>query len=167
MPRFLLLLALVLTAPGCSIFGGSGTSDCGSGALASGSLSATVAGDAFRAVCVQGQLSSGVLALGGNLGASEGGNQKQINLTVPSAQAGQTYEIGALGTVTLASYSELDISNPTDASGLYTAAPGAGSGSVTVDAVSASGARGTFAFTARNSAGQTVSVTAGSFDIEF
>ncbi|OZC02069.1 DUF6252 family protein [Rubricoccus marinus] len=167
MPRLLLLLAFALAFSGCSIFGGSDDSDCGSGDLASGSLSATVAGNAFDAVCVQGQLSSGALAIGGNLGATEGGSQKQINITLPGAQAGQTYQIGALGTATIATYSELSIDDPTDTSRLYTAAPGAGSGSITVDAVSASGASGSFEFTARNSDGQTVAVTGGRFDIDF
>ena len=167
MPRFVFLTALVFVFSGCSVFGGSDDGDCGSGVVASGSLTASVAGSSFRSVCLQGQFSSGTLAIGGNLGATEGGSQKQINLTVPGAQAGQTYSIGGFSPAVVATYSELDISDPTDTSRLFTAAPGAGSGSVTVDAVSASGASGTFEFTGRNSAGSTVSVSGGRFDIEY
>lgn len=167
MTRFALLAFLLLCASGCSIFGGSDDGDCGSGDLASGTLTASVAGSSFESVCVQGELSSGALALGGNLGATEGGSQKQINITVPGAQAGQTYAIGGFGDLVIATYSELTIDDPMDTSRLFTAAPGAGSGRVTLDAVSASGASGTFEFTGRNSSGATISVTSGQFDIEF
>ena len=167
MLRVLLVFLLALSFSGCSVLGGSDDDDCGSGDVASGSLDATIDGASFRSVCIQGQLSSGALAIGGNLGATEGGQQKQINITVPGAQAGQTYTIGGISPAIIATYSELSIDDPTDTSRLFTAAPGAGSGSVTIDAASASGASGSFEFTARSSAGTTVRVTAGTFDIDF
>ena len=171
MPRFLTLAALVVTLSlsGCSIFGGSDDGDCGSGSAndATGSLTATVAGNSFRSVCIQGTVDSGTLSLGGNLGATEGGSQKQINLTVSGAQAGQTYSIGGFSPIIIATYSELDISDPTNTDNLYTAGPGSGSGSITVDAVSASGASGSFEFTGRNNSGAMISVTNGRFDVEF
>lgn len=167
MLRCLPLLLFALALSGCSLFGGSDEA-CGTGdSVASGSLSATVSGDSFRAVCLQGSLESGTLAVGGNLGAEGTPVQEQINLTIQGAQVGQTYTFGLSNPGLIALYSAVDVSDPLDASGVYTANPVIGTGSVTVDAVSASGASGTFEFTGHNDEGQTVAVTNGRFDLEF
>lgn len=167
MPRLLVLPLFVLALSGCSLFGGSDGDDCGSGAVATGSLSATVAGEGFVGICLQGQFDSGTLAVGGNLGAEGTPVQEQINLTIQGAQPGQTYAFGLSNPGLIAVYSALDASDPTDASGVYTANAVAGTGSITVDAVSEAGASGTFSFTGRNNDGQTLAVTSGRFDLEF
>ena len=167
MARLVLSCALALSLTGCSLFGGSTDDACGTGDVASGSLTATAGGGSFSAVCVQGQFEQGVLAIGGNLGAEGADLQEQINVTVQGAQSGQTYTFGFSNPGLIAVYSALDPSNPTDASRVYTANAVAGSGSVTVDAVSASGARGSFSFTGVNNDGASVAVTSGRFDVEF
>lgn len=167
MLRSFSLAALVLIFSGCSLFGGS-DDPCGTSELnASGTLTATVDGDRFAAVCLQGSLESGTLGIGGNLGAEGTPVQEQINLTILGAQPGQTYTFGLANPGLIAVYSALDTANPTDASGVYTANAVAGTGSITVDVVSTDGASGTFIFTGRNNDGQTLAITEGRFDIDF
>ena len=121
-------------------------------------MTATAAGASFEAVCIAGSLTNGVLSLGGieNLG-SAGATQRQINLNVPSA---------AVGTISLtpglASYADVD--DPANAAAGTYAGTG---GTVTLEAVSATGASGTFSFTARTNAGATVQISGGAFDVTF
>lgn len=154
MQRALALLALpvALTLAGCDSTDGGGGSGCGSG-----TMTATVAGASFTAVCVTGQFTSGVLVVAGNLGASQGGAQEQINLSMPGATAGGSVSFGLGPTATYAKISG------SDASQTYAST----SGSAKITAVSATGAKGTFAFTGRNNAGATIVVANGSFDITF
>jgi hypothetical protein len=159
-----LAFALPFFLAGCSVFGDFNDGDCGDGAL-SGTLTATAGGRSFSDVCLQGRFTGGTLAIGGTLGAHEGEQQGQIDLTVQGAQAGQTYAFGLGNPGLTAAYSELDANTPTAASRLFTA--GAGSGSVTVLAVSASGASGTFRFTGVNDGGASLAVTGGRFEVEF
>ena len=120
-------------------------------------MTATVGGASFAATCVTGSLTSGVLTVGGNLGASQGGTQEQITIALPGATAGGTVSLGMGPTATYAKIVG------TDASQTYVAT----SGTVRVESMSASGAKGTFSFTGRNNGGQTISVASGAFDITF
>jgi len=155
LPLALSVFALV-ALPACdSADGGSGNGVCGTSAV--GTFTATLPGGTFTAKCVTGSFSSGVLSVGGNLGASQAGAQEQITLALPGAAVGKTIALGMGATATYAKVSG------TDLSGTYAAT----SGTATVTAVSATAAKGTFAFTGRNNAGQTVQITGGSFDVTF
>lgn len=105
-------------------------------------------------------MSGSALALAGltNIDGSAGASQRQINLTVIGSTPGE-YAIGGVGAI--ATYADIDLANP--AQGTYAGI----SGSVTLDAASATGASGSFSFQARNNAGQTVQVSGGEFDITF
>lgn len=147
-----LLTAISLTLSACDA-----TDDGGNGGCGSGTMTATVAGASFAATCVTGSFTSGVLTVGGNLGASQGGSQEQITIALPGATAGGSVSLGFGPTATYAKIVG------TDASQTYVAT----SGTVRVTAVSASGATGTFSFTGRTNGGQTISVASGTFDIAF
>ena len=159
MPRPLLAVSLALAFSGCSLLGGSGGA-CGEDA-ASGTLSARVGGEAFSAVCLQGQFESGTLTLRGDLGARAEGRDERVTLTVVGAQPGQTYAFGPASS-SLAAYSSPEASAPAGARGVDAVA-----GSVAVEAVSASGARGTFSFTGANADQQPLAVTEGRFEVTF
>ena len=147
-----LLTAISLTLSACDA-----TDDGGNGGCGSGTMTATVAGASFAATCVTGSFTSGVLTVGGNLGASQGGSQEQITIALPGAAAGSTVSLGMGPTATYAKI------NGTDVSQTYVAT----SGTVRIESMSASGAKGTFSFTGRNNAGQTISIASGAFDITF
>lgn len=145
-----LFVSLALT--GCD---SGGSNDNDSGLPGGGTLSATVAGSSFTATTVTATNSSGVLAIGGNLGATS--PQRQINLTVNGAAAG-TYQIGIGGAIAV--YSQ-------GSSAADLVAYAALSGSVTIESFSGSGAKGTFNFSARANDGSTIQVTNGQFDVSF
>ena len=161
--RALLLVLLALPLAACDSGGGGSAACAAAGISSTGTLTATAGGDAFEAVCVSGQVSGGSLSVVGlaNLGEA-GATQRQINITVPNAAVG-TARISATGSGAIVTYAALDASNPTDPSGLYTAT----SGSVTVEALSTTAARGTFSFTGRNNDGGQIQVSEGSFDVTF
>lgn len=154
MTRLALFVAAALVASACSTFSLSGDAACGS--RASGSLSASVDGEVAKASCVQGAVAEGTLDIRGSFG------DDQVHVTIPGAQQGQTYALGGASDLGRATYSDA-ITDALDSS----EGPGASDGTVTLDAVSASGARGTFAFTARRADGSAVEVARGQFDIEF
>lgn len=161
LPIVLSLFALA-ALPACDASdGGTGNGVCGTSAVGTGSFTATTPSGTFTAKCVTGSFQSGTLSVGGNLGASgasAGVAQEQFTLALPGASAGRAIP---LGLTAIATYARL--TGAADASNLYTAT----SGSATVTAVSATAARGTFSFTGRNNAGQTVQITGGSFDLTF
>lgn len=148
------LLLVPLTLAACD----ASNDDDGDGAgCGSGTMTATIGGASFSATCVTGSYTSGVLSVGGNLGASQGGSQEQITMALPGATAGSTVSLGMGPTATYARITG------SDASQTYVAT----SGTVRVESMSASGAKGTFSFTGRNNGGQTISVASGAFDITF
>lgn len=147
-----LLVCLALSASACDSTDDGGGAGCGDG-----TMTATIGGSSFAATCVTGSLTSGVLSVGGNLGASQGGSQEQITIALPGASAGGTMSLGMGPTATYAKI------NGTDVSQTYVAT----SGTVRIESMSASGAKGTFSFTGRNNGGQTISVASGAFDITF
>lgn len=159
MKRLIPLLVLpALFLAGCDSNGAGGAACEQAGLTATGSFSATAAGEGFTAACVSGQFTNGVLAIAGleNIDGSAGASQRQININLFNPQTGSN----TIGTG-VATYADVDLANP--AAGTYAST----SGSVQLDAVSATGAKGTFSFTARNNGGQTVQVTNGRFDITF
>jgi len=163
MDRRLLILGCLCLLPlvACDSNDGDGGANCG-GTTGKGTFTATIPSGSFEARCLTGSFSSGVLSVGGNLGASASGGvlQEQITLAIPGAQAGRTYNFGS-GPV--ATYTRVESSNPTNPNASYAST----TGSVKVDAVSATAAKGTFSFTGRNNAGQTISISNGSFDVTF
>lgn len=152
LPLGLALSTLMLATAGCDSSGDGGGGGCGSG-----TMTATIAGASFSATCVTGSFTSGTLAVGGNLGASQGGSQEQITLAMPGAAVGSTISFGFGPTAT---YAKIVGS---DASQTYVAT----SGSARITAVSSTAAKGTFSFTGRTNAGQTIAVASGTFDITF
>ena len=162
MHRLLPALALLLALAGCS--SGSGTDDAAcaaAGATARGTLSATAAGEAFSAACIQAQRSGPALSIVGiaNPDGSAGATQRQISVSITNAATG-TFEAPFGGAVL--TYADVDLANPTE--GVYAAI----SGSVTVDVLTDDHVEGSFAFTGRASDGETtVQVTGGTFDVDF
>ena len=146
------LLALVFSVflfAGCD--SGSDDGD-GGGGSGNGTLTATVGGSSFTATTIVALYTNGVLSIAGNLGATS--PQRQINLNVPGAALGTR---ALFGTATYGEGSSL-----TDLK-----AYAAISGSVTIDELSDSGAKGTFSFTGRANDNTEISVTNGEFDVTF
>lgn len=150
----LILLVFSLVVAGCD---SGGSNDNDSDLPNDGSLSATVGGSSFDATVVTATYESGVLGIGGNLGASQAGGQEQINLTVPNASAG-THQFAIGGAVGVYSKAE-SVTN--------VQAYAAMSGSITIDSIDENGARGSFEFTGRSNSGTSIEVTDGSFDVTF
>lgn len=143
-------LALAAVMVGC------GSDPAGPG-LANGSFSAKIDGSAFRAtVAIAATYSGGVLAVAGS-----DGQGRTIGF------AGQ---VAAPGTFTVGPTSPTNFSLVTGSAG-WQAAITLGSGSLTVTSISATGAKGTFQFTAGPLAGTGATgnkvVTEGEFDVTF
>lgn len=142
-----------------SACGGSDSTPTGNNSK--GSISAKVDGSAWSATTVQGTWSNGVLGFAGS--QIIGAENKQINIAGPIAKAG-TYQIGLLTGIT-ATYAE--------GSGAGVKTFAAQSGTLKVDELTTSGAKGTF--TAEVAEQQLVggttgtkrSITAGTFDVKF
>lgn len=149
-----LFLAFSLTACDSSDDGDDGDNG---GLGGGGTLTASVAGASFNATTIIAGVQNGVLTIGGNLGASQGGQQEQINLTVNAAAVG-TFNFGIGGAIGVYSKAE----SITDLTA-YTAL----SGSITISALDDNGAEGTFSFQGRGNTGTTIQVSDGVFDVTF
>lgn len=161
--RLALLLALSLALVACDSTDDAGGEACAAlGLTSTGSMTATAPGGSFRAACVTGQATGNSIALGGleNVDGSAGATQRQINISVFGASPGD-YAVGGAGLGAVVTYADVDLANP--AAGTFAGT----SGTVTVDEASPTGASGSFSFQARNNAGQTVTVSGGSFEITF
>lgn len=152
--RILPVFLLSVTLLGCDS-ADDGGDDNGPGG--GGTLTATVGGASFSATTIVASFQSGVLSIGGNLGASQGGQQEQINLTVNGAAVG-SFTFGIGGAVGVYSKAE-SVTNIA----AYTAL----SGTLTVSALDADGAEGTFSFQGRDNTGNTIQVSNGAFDVTF
>lgn len=146
-----LLLAFTLSACDSSDSGNDGGLEDG------GTLSATVGGASFNATTVVTTYQSGVLAIGANLGATQAGQQEQINITVNGAAAG-TFSFGIGGAIGV--YSKAESLTNINA---YTAL----SGSLTISEMDDDGAKGTFSFQGRDNDANTIQVSNGQFDVTF
>ena len=118
--RLFPLLLLTLNLAACDSDDGNGggnTIEVDGQALtcADGSMTATVNGDGFEAVCVVAFIDNGALGLAGNLGLSEGGHQEQINISLPNVSEG-TFPISPIGGA-IATFSNAGGTSATDISG--------------------------------------------------
>ncbi len=143
-------LVLAATMAGC------GSDPAGPG-LANGSMSAKIDGSNFNAsVAIAATYSGGILAIAGT-----DGQGRTIGL------GGQ---VAAPGTFTVGATNPTNFSVTTGSAG-WQAAITTGSGSFTVTSISATGAKGTFQFTAGPLAGTGATgnkvVTEGAFDVTF
>jgi len=102
----------------------------------------------------QATVQGGVLAVAG-----QDGSVRQIQLRVINFAGQGTYSLGS-GNMHLAT-----LVTGTTAGEMYTANMIAGTGSIVITESTASRVAGTFSFTARNTAGDTKSVTNGTFDV--
>lgn len=123
----------------------------------SGTMTATVNGNSFDAtLAVQAVYENGVLSVAGN-----NGNAQQLQITLLNPDGTGTYQIGG------------NMANPNtgmyvdgpSAEETYTTMVGVGTGSVEITEFTDSKVKGFFSFTARNTAGDEVSVTNGQFDV--
>ncbi len=130
--------------------------DNGNGA---GTLKATVDGTAWTAsMAVVANNNSGLITITG----SDSG-AKQLQLIVHNVTASGTFNLG--GSMTNQSHGRWTAGIASSQS--YTNMMGQGSGTVDFTEVSDTGAKGTFAFTAQNSEGETVNITNGTFNVTF
>ncbi len=149
-----LLIAIVIIAAGCGDDNPTGND------TANGSISAKVDGAAWSATNVQASNKSGVLGIGG--AQISGAENKQINIAGLVSGVG-TYQLGLFSGITV-TYAEGSLGN------IKTFV--AHSGTLKVDELSSSGAKGTFSFEAReqNASGAgsaTRTVSDGTFNVKF
>ena len=164
--RFSTLYALLLAFVALPLAGCDSSSDDDDGGdnttcpnAASGTFTAQAGGTSFDAVCIQADFNSGVFFIAGivNLG-DDGASQRQINISVPSANTGQR-QLGLISGITV-TYADVSASGQD----VFVAT----SGTLNITALSDSGASGTFSFEGVNqSTNATISVTNGSFDVTF
>jgi len=124
-----------------------------------GTMTAKVDGADFDAtLAVQATLDGGVFVVAGN-----NGNAQQIQITLNGVTSAGTYQIG--GSATNPNMGMWVASASAEES--YTTIVGVGSGSCDLTELTDSSAKGTFQFNARNTAGDVVNVTEGSFEVSF
>ncbi|MBS1912379.1 MAG: hypothetical protein JST22_10375 [Bacteroidetes bacterium] len=150
-----LMIVMALASGACSKSDPSPT-----GTTANGSMSAKVDGSAWGATTIQATWSNGVLGLGGS--QISGSENKQITIAGLVSQTG-TYQIGLISGIT-GTYVEGSVG------GVKTFS--AQSGTLQVDQLSASGAKGSFSIEVQEqtSGGPGTakrSVTEGKFDVKF
>lgn len=122
-----------------------------------GTLKASFDGQTFTASLATTALySSGVLAIAGS--DSKG---RQIQLRIIGAEKSGEYSFGGLTNVNVAT-----VSTGPSPSQTYVSSIVGGSGTVTLNELSASRVSGTFTFTGINSASQTKTVTDGTFNLD-
>lgn len=120
-----------------------------------GSMMASIDGSSWSSSLItQATVQGGVLAVAG-----QDGSVRQIQLRVINYAGQGTYSLGS-GNMHLAT-----VVTGTTANDMYTANMVAGTGSIIVTESTSSRIKGTFTFTARNTAGGTKSVTNGNFDV--
>lgn len=125
----------------------------------SGTLKATIDGTAWTAsLAVVANNNSGLITI---TGSDSGG--KQLQLIVHGVSATGTFNLG--GSMTNQNHGRWTAAPAADQS--YTNMMGLGSGTVEFTELTASGAKGTFSFTAKNTDGVEVKVTNGSFSVKF
>ncbi|MDI9257522.1 MULTISPECIES: DUF6252 family protein [Flavobacterium] len=166
---FAVTLALTVLLTSCS---GSDDNGGGGGSASLGTLKAKVGGNSFTSMeaatfatkQVVGGLTTIIIQ-----GSTASGKAIQLILTGTDGNAG-TFEISdTAGISAIASYTEVNISNPMDSQ--TWAAPYESSGvvgSITISEITETNVKGTFNFTAKNQEGaDTKSVTNGAFNINF
>ncbi len=160
--RPVLCLLAVLLLPACdTVSDAVDNAACqATGYADAGTVRATVAGDAFSGTCVRVDTEAGALTVVGADNVVSQNSQEVITLVLPSDSV-RAYTLGAsAATAAFAARAEVS-GDQVDRTYLGV------SGTVTVEAASATAARGTFSFTGRNAAGDEVAVTGGQFDVTF
>lgn len=157
-----LFFGLALLVAGCD------SSENGENPNSDGTLTASVNGSSFSAALVTATGTTDVLAVAGvtNIDGSSGSNQRQLVISVAGPSVG-THHTSMQNPGVVLTYIEGDPSNLAT----YVASGITGSGTVVISELSASGAKGTFEFTAfrdgNPNSGDQVEVTNGSFDVTF
>ncbi len=145
-----LSVAIILVAAGC------GEDNPTGGNSSKGSISAKVDGNSWSATDVQAVYTSGVFNIGG--AQISGGDNKQINIGGMISAPG-TYQLGGFSGITV-TYTEGSAANVK----IFLTQ----SGTMKVDQLTSTGAKGTFSFQAKEQQGSGVrSVTEGTFDVKF
>jgi hypothetical protein len=148
------LAALSLSLAACGT-GAAGT--CPGSEASTGTMTATIDGEAFEACITTGNNSDGVVAIIGQAYDDIVPTQVQLNLLITEPG---TYDLGALDGEHQGRYTDgLD-----SADTYLTYAEGGGT--ATFNTLNATSAAGTFAFVARNDGGE-VTITDGAFDLTF
>ena len=142
------------------LFGAACGSDTGPSDPTNGTMTARIDGSSWRAtVAIAATYQNGILAVAG--GDPVSGGTPTVGFAALATAPG-TFTIGGTGPAN---------GLVTVGSSTWQAAAGTGSGSITITAISATGARGTFQFTALPVAGTPASgtrtVTEGVFDVTF
>jgi hypothetical protein len=146
-----LLVICAIVAVGCG-------DDATTNATGNAGMSAKVDGNAWSPGTITAHNASGTLVIGGT--EISGANNRQINISVPGATAGNSYQIG--GTIGLTfNYIEGSMASVN----IFSAT----SGTVTISEFSSSGAKGSFSVTAAgtNGATGTRTINEGSFNVTF
>lgn len=154
MKQVLLLCLVVLCSAaftGCSDDSDDDNNNPTNPGNSNGSISAKVNGESWSATTVQGTWTNNVLGLGG--AQIQGAENRQINIAGMVASTG-TYQLGGFSGIT-ATYSIGSGSSVESHIGM--------SGTLKVDQLSSSGAKGTFNFSTNDG----FSITEGSFDVKF
>lgn len=160
MQRILSLLFVAIISIICAGCGGDDATGPGN---SKGSMSAKVSSASWSATTVQSTYSSGVLAIGGS--QINGSQNKQINIQGLISAPG-TYQLGLVSPIT-ANYTEAD-----GPSAAQIKTFSCTSGTLKVDELSATGAKGSFALEMREQGSSgagtaTRSITEGTFNVTF
>ena len=160
--RLALCLILLVTLPACdAISDAADNAACqATGYADSGTVRASVAGDSFSGTCIRVDTEGGTLTIAGADNVVSQNNQEVITLAFPSTEI-RSY---ALGTDAATAVFVARTEDPEDqAEETYAAI----SGTLRLDAVSETTARGSFSFTGRTVGGTEVTVSGGSFNVTF
>lgn len=131
-----------------------------SGYADAGTVRATVDGDTFSGTCVRVEAQAGTLTVIGADNVVSQNDQEAITLTFRSTAPGpyDVEEADAAASIAFRTESQDD-----QADEVYVGLEG----TLTLDAYTEAAASGGFSFTARNAAGDLVTVTDGTFDVTF
>lgn len=156
-------LALALSFASCSSDSAGGSTG---GAAGEGTITAKVDGKSFKSLSAAtiGQVSDQVLQVIGSNAKGE-----NISIQILSFNGIGTYDVKSDGdTFAVCSYTAIDLNDPQNTNNIYSSGyDGAVSvGSVDVTSVTDTNIKGTFSFTAKNQAGASKSITAGSFNVK-
>lgn len=159
--RTVVVLVALLTLPACdAVSDAVDTAACqASGYADSGSVRATVDGDAFSGSCVRLDREAGTLTIIGADNVVSQDEQEVITLALPNADV-RSYTIGSDAATAAFAARTPDADDQRDE--FYAAIDG----QITVLQSTDTAVSGTFAFTAQNANGDAIPVTGGTFDVE-
>ena len=155
-------LLLLLTLPACDeVSDAVDNAACqASGYADSGSVRATVDGDAFSGTCVRVDARAGTLTVLGADNVVSQNSQEFISVTFPTTEI-RSYTLG--DGLAVASFTARTEDTDDQGEEVYAAT----GGTVRLDVATETSAQGTFSFTAQNASGETVEVEGGRFSVTF